>query len=235
MATAKRTRNKNAVVDCRGDATQTAHPRNRAPALTIWDGEKYFDAAFNTKERMALERKLADHCGYGADSWPPESSRRRLGISDHMGFEHDILHPAEEVVWPVFIQQGFTYEQDYPRLRSYALIHISREIGFDYHGFAKNAPKLPIDGFISHAKHCCPGFKSPRNRIERTIQEHKLKAIWSDWREVECERTGCAFESHWLCGDRFVEPDFAAIIAEIAAHNATRPKYAPPRLVFSRE
>lgn len=215
-------------------ARKKAQPKMERP-LTIFDGDKYFDVAFSTRERMALERKLEDHCGYGADSWPPESSRRRFGIGDHMGFERDILHPAEEVVWPVFVEQGYTYEQDYPRLRSYALIHICRELGIDYRSFAKNMPKLSIAGFIEHAKRSCPEFRVPRNKVEQAIQEHKLRAVWSDWMEVECERTGCTCDSHWLCNDRFEHCDYAAIMKCIAEFNQTRPKLAPPKLVWSQD
>jgi hypothetical protein len=191
--------------------------------LTTADGVKYFDATFTAKERETLRRKLMDLCGY------------RSRPAGHICFERDILQPAEDLVWPAFVGAGLTYDADRDRLDDYTLIHICRELEFDYKAFAANTPKLPIDGFVECAKRAFPEFKHPRNVIETKIQEHKLHALWCDWSGDECVRTGCTCESHWLCSDRFVKPDYSKIIGQIAEHNETRPKFAPPKLVYSRD
>jgi hypothetical protein len=193
---------------------------------TIWDGDRYFDATFTAKERLVLQHKLVDICGYGANE------RRRSNL---IGFDYEIFRPAQDAIWAAFRAQGLEYERDHARLCDWTYIHICRELGFDYRGFAANVPKLPIDGFIECAKRCFPEFKSARNKIERTIQEHKLHAAWTDWMDEECVRTGCTCDSHWLCSDRFVDRDYPAILEQIAAYNETRPKFAPPKLVYSRD
>jgi len=205
---------------------KVARPVSKPP--TIWDGDRYFDARFTNKEFINLRAKLMEVCGYG-----PRSDRH--GGGNYMGFEVDIYRPAEDVIWPAFKAQGLDHRRDHSRLCDYTIIHVCRELGFDYHAFAANAPKLSIDGFIAHAKRAFPEFKQPRKQIERAIQEHKLHAAWIDWMDAECSRTGCACESHWLCHDRFVDRDYPAILKEIAAYNETRPKYAPPKLVYSRD
>lgn len=188
---------------------------------TIWDGEKYFDATFTALERRALRDKLIDVCGYGA--------------GNYCGFERAIEGPAQDTVWPVFVAEGFEYERDHARLCDYALIHVCRELGIDYKSFAANVPKLSIAGFIECAKRAFPDFKRPRNKIEATIQEHKLHLLWCDWHEEECARTGCTCKHHWLCGDRFAMRDYPAILEQVAAHNRTRPRFAPLKLVHSRD
>jgi len=116
------------------------------------------------------------------------------------------------------------YHCDEDRLCDYALIHICRQLQVDYKSFAKNLPKLPIDGFIASAKLAFPEFRRPRNKVEFKIQEHKLHLLWCDWHGEECARTGCKNEHHWLCSDRFAKRDYPAILQEIAAHNERRPK-----------
>jgi len=197
--------------------TSMNKPTARKPrALTIWDGAKYFDAEFTNVERSALREKVMDTCGYGEDS--------RLRRRNYLGFEHDIERPAEDQIWPAFCAAGFDYDRNRGKLHDYALIHICRQLEIDYKRFAQNVPKLPIDGFIAMAKKAFPEFKRPRNNIERKIQEHKLHGLWCDWHDLECQRTGCNCDSHWLCHDRFAQRDFEGIIDEIAKHNETRPK-----------
>ncbi len=202
-------------------------PRRTKRALTVWDGDKYFDATFTSKERSELRDKLMDICGYG--------STPRIPFGNFTGFEFEIERPAEDVVWPVFTRQGLTYDRNRDKLSDYALIHICRELGVDYHAFAAYVPRLPIEGFIAYAKRCFPDFKIARNKIERTIQEHKLHLAWVDWMPDECTRNGCEADSHWLCHDRFEERDYPTILLEIAKHNETRPKFAPPKLVYSAD
>lgn len=209
--------------------TGAADKRRRkvSKPLTIWDGDKYFDAKFTENERGDLRDRLMDVCGYGkADG---------LIGRNFMGFEYDIERPAQDVVWPAFCAQGLTYERDHGRLSDYALIHICRELQIEYKTFARNAPKLPIDGFIECAKRSFPEFKRPRNKIEAKIQHHKLYALWVDWLDEECPRLGCSCEHHWQCHDRFVERDHRQIIAAIAAYNETRPKLPALKMVYSRD
>jgi hypothetical protein len=189
--------------------TKTSHP------LTVWDGDKYFDARFNDEERQILRKKLMVVCGYG---------NSRLGIPDRLGFEFDIERPARREVRPALLASGLDCDRQEGRFMDCALIHISRQLEIDYKSFAKNVPKLPIDGFISSAKRAFPEFMKPRNNLEFKIQEHKLHVLWCDWHDEECVRTGCTKESHWLCSDRFVERDYEAILDEVAKYNKTRPK-----------
>jgi len=194
--------------------------------VTMWDGPKYFDAVFTDEERIQLREKLMDVCGFGA---------RRNGYRNYVGFEHDIEYPAQDEVWKAFCSFGFTYEKDSDKLRDYALIHVCRQLEIDYKQFAKNAPKLSIDGFIASAKMAFPDFKRPRNKVELKIQEHKLHQLWCDWQDDECVRTKCVKESHWLCSDRYAARDYDAILGEIARYNMGRPKFEPLRLVHSRD
>lgn len=193
-------------------ATQ-AHP------LTIRDGRKYFDAKFTGEERDALRKRLMEICGYG-----PETDCSSIKVHDYLGFEHDILRPAEEEIWPAFRAQGLDYHRDGGRFCDYALIHICRQLEIDYKAFAKNEPELSIEGFIAFAKRAFPEFRRPRNKIEFKIQEHKLHLLWCDWHSEECARTGCTKTGHWLCLDRFANRDYAAILKQIAKHNETRPR-----------
>jgi hypothetical protein len=201
-----------------GSKSKKIRPGKITKKPTIWDGDRYFDATFTANEFEALRRKLMDVCGY----------------DNYISFEYDIFRPAEEAVWPVFKAQGLDYERDNSKLCDYALIYICKQLGVEYRSFAANAPKLPIDGFIERAKRLFPEFRHPRNAIELKIQEHKLHGAWVDWQDEECRRTGCTCESHWLCSDRFVDCDYAAILRQIAEYNQDRPKFAPPKLVYSR-
>lgn len=195
--------------------------------LSMWDADQYFDATFTEKERSVLRRRLMQVCGYG-----PETCS--FG-GNFVGFDYDIERPAQDSIAAVFTAQGLCYRRDYARFADYGLIHICRELGIDHRSYAANVPKRSIDKFVEFAKRSFPEFKRPRNKIERKIQEHKLHAAWCDWSKEECPRTGCTSDDHWLCSDRFVDRDYAAIIEQVAVYNETRPKFAPPKLVYSRD
>ncbi len=198
-------------------AKRKTSPKKERPA-TKWDGEKYFDATFSAEERRALQDRLMDICGYGPDP---------SGRGHYLAFEHNIFRPAQDEIWAPFQVAGLDYNRDHARLCDYTLIHLCRDLQVDYKSFAKNVPKLPIDAFIECAKRAFPEFQKPRNNTERRIQEHRLHMLWCDWRDEEIERTGCCGNqgNHWLCcSDRFVDPDYPAILEQIAKYNETRPK-----------
>jgi len=195
---------------------------------TIWDHSKYFDATFTSVERAALRDRLVIVCGY-----EKPGDRKYIG---RLAWENQIFEPAQDEIWPALRAAGLDADRDlYGRIADCTLIHLCRQLEVDYKSFAQNVPKLPIAEFVSAAKSAFPDFRQPRNNVERRIQEHKLHVLWCDWHKEACPRTGCERESHWLCDDRFEERNYPAILKQIAAYNEIRPKYAPLRLVHSRD
>jgi hypothetical protein len=175
-------------------------------ALTIWDGPKFFDAEFTMIERQALRQRLVRVCGM-------DDAR--------LNFEYEIERPKENELWGVAKRFGVA-DLYHPSFRDWVLIAIAKDVGVDYKNFSKNVPKLPIDDFIECAKRFFPDFSMAANTTQKAIQVNQLRALWSDWKNRECERTGCGQDSHWLCSDRYMPHDEVTVLAIVAESNSKR-------------
>ena len=172
--------------------------------LTIYDKDKFFDAQFTHSERAEIKGRVREATGM-----------------DHLEAEFNLFSPVRREIQKALRSMSWGCNE---RLEDYMLIKICRDLEIDYKSVAKNEPKLPIDAFVDFAKRMFPQFRRARNTTVRLVQERELWKAWVDWRERACVQTGCHKEDHWLCSDRFVEPDLNKIADEVADYNATRPR-----------
>lgn len=171
-----------------------------ARPLTIYDGEKYFDATFSDEETFELNRYILEMCGIEGDSmWlfikRQEVDRelcRKLGMS------------------------SIPYD--------WATIHICRELEIDYKSFAKNEPKLSIEPFYQFIESRFPEFKEARNKMQLDVQTRQIWTAFIDWTDAECETARCPRSYHGFCRDRYEQPDLELAAQRIWKHNASRPK-----------
>jgi len=188
-------------------ATRAKRKAISAPAPTIYDGDKYFDAKFTSDECLALGSRIMDECGINNDfqgrGW--------------------LMTTIMEAGWELDRKLGMSYGS---RPHEWAYIHICRQLEIDYHSFAKNEPKLPIDAFYRVVERKFPQFKPAKNRMQLDVQTHHIHMAFLDWVESACPATGCQKSEHWLwgCSDRFEKPDYDAVVKRIWEHNAARPK-----------
>ena len=195
--------------------------KKRAPPrpLTIYDGEKYFDAKFSAEEREQIRERIADECG------PPME-----GIYGYIGINraHDLLRDAETEIMNAL--------NVYPVPSDWKHIHVCRQLEIDYKSFARNIPKLPIEPFYRFVEPLFPHFKPARNAMQLKVQTGQIHHAFVDWIDEVCPQIGCAKSSHgWTCWDRFEKASYEVAAERICAHNLRRTKFTPLRLVSSRD
>ncbi|MEO5561364.1 MAG: hypothetical protein ABIR10_16970 [Dokdonella sp.] len=185
----------------------TARKRRAVPALPnpIADMAGYFDASLTDGELSALRREVS----------------ARTGLS-HMQLFHSLEPAAAKVIG----EATGIYYRSVPE--HWVYIHIAKELGISYKGFARNQPKHSIAPFVTFAKKHFQQLRGPLNGTQRAIAETQVHMCWNDWMDANCP---CGDSSHWLCNDTFAPRDYDAIIDEITIFNATRPRMVPLRLV----
>lgn len=176
-----------------------------ARALTIYDGDKYFDAKFTEDELYELEERILAECGfeegYGGSSW---MTVQWITLGSELGRKLGLRDMAS---------------------REMVAIHMCRELEIDYKSFAKNTPKLPIEPFYKFVEPRFPRFKPTDIKMRLDVQKHHMHLAFIDWIDAECERIACPKSYHGLgCEDRYEKPDYLTALQRVYKHNAERPK-----------
>ena len=183
---------------------------------TIFDGEKYFDATFSEDEREMIRKRIMAETGFGAD--------RLSAIRQCWNLLRDA---GEEIAKTLNIN---------PVPSDWKHIHVCRQLEIDYKSFAKNVPKLPIEPFYKWVEPLFPHFKPAKNAMRLDIQTNHIHLAFIDWVDAACPQNGCTKSHHeFSCWDRFERADYEEAARRIWAHNERRQKFAPPKLVYSRD
>jgi len=181
--------------------------------LTIYDGEKYFDATFSEDERDEIRERIISECGF-AD--------RTRGMMKAW----DLLRDAETEIMNAL--------DIYPVPVDWQHIHVCKELEIDYRRFAKNEQKRPIEPFYLFVERQFPHFKPARNAMQLDVQTQHIHLAFIDWIDDACPRHGCQKSSHgWGCWDRFEKADYKEAARRIWNHNQGRAKFGPLKLVHS--
>ena len=188
-------------------------------ALTIYDGEKYFDATFSSEECEQIRDLI----------------KAEIGLDDDNHFSgiratFDLINKADKKIAEAFGTSVYKIPV------SWSYIHVCRELEIDYKSLAKNLPKLSIEPFYAFVESQFPSFKPAKNDSQRTIQTKHIHLAFIDWIDVACPASGCKKSDHgFSCWDRFEEADYTAAAKRIWEFNGKRPrlKIGPLRLVHS--
>lgn len=176
-----------------------------ARPLTIYDGEKYFDAKFTHDELLELDNRILAECGYENDyQGRGFLLYQRLNVAHELGRKLGLggMAPLDWVS-----------------------IHMCRELEIDYKSFAKNVPKLPIEPFYRFVASRFPRLKPTSNELRLDVQRHHMHLAFIDWIDGECQRIACPKSYHGLgCEDRYEKPDYSIALQRVWKHNAARPK-----------
>lgn len=183
--------------------------------LTIYDGDKYFDASFSSDEFKELRDLIQAEIGLGD-----------VFMSIRKTF--DLIDKADKKISRAL--------NIYPVPDSWSYIHVCKELEIDYKSLAKNVPKLPIEPFYAFVETQFPHFKFARNDSQKAIQDAHIQCAFVDWIDSVCPRNGCKKSSHgWGCWDRYEDVDYIVARMRICYFNDTRPRFAaaPLRLVHT--
>ena len=177
----------------------------KARPVTIYDGEKYFDAKFTQDELFELDRRILAECGFDNDSsgrgW---LTSKWITLGSELGQKLGLGDMAS---------------------REWTTIHMCRELEIDYKSFAKNVPKLAIEPFYQFVASRFPRLKPTSNKMRLDVQQHHMRLAFIDWIDAECERIACPKSYHGLgCEDRYEKPDYLTAVQRVWQHNAARAK-----------
>ena len=186
-------------------ATRAKRKAISAPAPTIYDGDKYFDAKFTEDELWEVDQRILAECGFKNDrqgrTWL-YTQWITLGweIGGKLGLGGMVSH-------------------------EWVTIHMCRELEIDYKSFAKNVPKLSIEPFYAFVERQFPRLKPTDNKMRLDVQKQHMHLAFIDWIDAECQRIACPKSYHGLgCEDRYEKPDYLTALQRIWKHNAARPK-----------
>ena len=176
----------------------------KAQPLTIYDGDKYFDAKFTFDEMRKLRDRIVVEAGFDdKDEGRSWLSTHLILLSSDLGARLGIGRASHEM----------------------AVIHMCRELEIDYKSFAENAPKLPIEPFYQFVASRFPRLKPTSNEMRLDVQQHHMHLAFIDWIDAECEKIACPKSYHGLgCEDRYEEPDYMTAVQRVWKYNAARPK-----------
>lgn len=168
--------------------------------LTIYDGDKYFDAKFSEEERRDISRQIA--AVYGCDEF--------MGVY---------------FLWDRTNRELCRELDDWNIPEDWAYIHICRQLEIDYKAFAKNVPKLPVEPFYRFVESRFRDFKPAKNKLQMEIQTKQIARAFTTWIKAQCEEAGCTEPYHdYVCQDRYQKPDYETAARRIWEHNASHPK-----------